>query len=55
MSIRTYSFISKHAFKKMKICTYEEEKEQEMLKTTEVPVHKYINSTHATLVKEQFF
>ena len=29
MSIGTCSFISKHAFKKMKICTYEEEKEQE--------------------------
>lgn len=30
----------------MKICTYEEEREQEILKkTTEAPAHKYINST----------
>ena len=53
MNIGTCSFILKDAFKKMKICTYEEEREQEILKkTTEVPAHKYINSTHSTLIKE---
>lgn len=46
----TCSFNSKYTFMKMKACIWGGKGKGNVLKKTTVPAHKYINSSHPTLI-----